>query len=195
MLFGQITLMTLIAGIIAIVIGGINIKDYFAFKKGISLSIPDSAKPKLFQRMRDVVNADNLAAMLFGTVLLAVFANTYELLCTAGFPMVYTRHLTLLDLSSFEYYLHLIFYNVIYIVPLSIIVGLFVYTLGSRKFTEREGRILKLTSGFMMLGLGLVLSFQPEALSNLFVALFLISVAVLISAIIIKIERAKKKME
>jgi hypothetical protein len=38
--------------------------------------------------------------MLIGTLVLALAANSYELLCTAGFPMVYTRALTLHDLSG-----------------------------------------------------------------------------------------------
>lgn len=37
--------------------------------------------------------------MLGAAILLAIVANFYELLRTAGFPMVYTRLLTLCDLS------------------------------------------------------------------------------------------------
>ena len=136
--------------------------------------------------MRNIVNADNMLTMFVGTVLLALFANTYELLCTAGFPMVYTRHLTLLDLPTVEYYAYLIFYNVIYIFPLSLIVGFFVYTLGARKFTEKEGRVLKLVSGFMMLGLGLLLLLIPEALNNVFIAILLISSSILTSILIMR---------
>ena len=41
------------------------------------------------------------------------------------------------------------------------IVVVFVKTMGARKLTESEGRILKLVSGFMMLGFGLMLLFAP----------------------------------
>jgi hypothetical protein len=34
-------------GVVAIVFGLINVKDFFAFHKGVTLSIPDSAKPNL----------------------------------------------------------------------------------------------------------------------------------------------------
>ena len=37
---------------------------------------------------------------MIGTVTLALAANSYELLCTAGFPMVYTWVLTLNALSG-----------------------------------------------------------------------------------------------
>ncbi len=42
----------------------------------------------------------------------------------------------------------------------------FTYTLGSRKLSEREGRLLKLVSGYMMLGLGLMLVFAPQWLTH-----------------------------
>jgi hypothetical protein len=54
-------------------------------KRGISLSIPERAKPGFYARTRDLVGAANLPAMLAGTVTLALAANAYELLCTAGF--------------------------------------------------------------------------------------------------------------
>jgi hypothetical protein len=46
----------------------------------------------------------------------------------------------------------------------------FAGTLGARKLTEREGRLLKLMSGLMMLGLGLLLLFAPERLSQVGIA-------------------------
>jgi hypothetical protein len=41
----------------------------------LSLSIPERAKPGLYQRTRDLVGAANLPAMLAGTVVLALAAN------------------------------------------------------------------------------------------------------------------------
>lgn len=88
---GEMRVVTLGAGLLALTIGAINVKDYFWFKAGVSLSIPESAKPGLFKRMRTVAMAGSMGPMLASTVLLAIVANSYELLCTAGFPMVYTR--------------------------------------------------------------------------------------------------------
>ena len=42
----------------------------------------------------------------------------------------------------------------------------FVRTLGSRKLSEREGRLLKLLSGLMMFGLGVLLVWAPEKLDQ-----------------------------
>jgi hypothetical protein len=172
---GEITLVTTLAGALAIVIALINIKDYFWFNQGVSLSIPDSAKPGLYQRVRGLLRADSLPALTLGTIALAIAANSYELLCTAGFPMVYTRLLTLSDLPPWQHYAYLALYNVVYVIPLMVITLIFTYTLGSRKLSEVEGRLLKLLSGIMMLALGVLLVVAPAALNDLRVALALLT--------------------
>ncbi|MDG4595388.1 MAG: thioredoxin family protein [Candidatus Contendobacter sp.] len=182
-LLGALAWITLAAGLLAIAVGLINIKDFFAFEQGITLSIPESRKPDLYRRARAILNAENLPAMVGATVLLATAANFYELLCTAGFPMVYTRLLTLSDLSPGARYAYLAFYNLIYVLPLALIVFAFVRTLGARKLSEREGRLLKLLSGVMMLELGLLLVIAPALLSNLWVSAALLAVAVGVTAL------------
>jgi len=193
LLIGQVNTITLVAGILAILFSIINIKDFFWFKQGVSLSIPDSAKPKLFQRVRLLVNANNIKTMLLATIALALFANTYELLCTAGFPMVYTRMLTLSELSDASYYRYLLFYNIVYVIPLAFIVLVFVATLGGHKLQEKHGRLLKLISGNMMLLLGLVLVFVPNWLNNFSVALSIFSLSLLISGIIYRFSPVSKQ--
>lgn len=164
MMIGAVPVITTIAGVIALIIGAINSKDYFLFKKGPSLTIPESAKPSLFRRMRELLKAGNITTMLLGTAALAVAANSYELLCTAGFPMVYTRLLTLGELSVVQHYAYLALYNIIYVIPLMIIVIIFSFTLGAHKLGEQQGRFLKLLSGLMMLGLGFIMLFAPDVL-------------------------------
>lgn len=178
LVMGHVAVITTIAGGVSVIIAGINIKDFFLFKRGLSLTIPDSAKPKLFDRMRKLLRSTSLLSIMIGTTVLAVVANFYELLCTAGFPMVFTRILTLNNLSTTTYYLYLVLYNCVYVVPLSIIVLGFTLTLGKRQLSEWQGRVLKLVSGAMMLGLGIVLLVNPALLNNV-----LISFIILISAL------------
>ena len=177
-LFGHLAWVTLAAGALAVFVGLVNVKDFFLFERGLSLSIPESKKPDLFRRARAILNAEHLPAMLAATLFLAVAANFYELLCTAGFPMVYTRLLTLSDLTTATRYGYLAAYNMIYVVPLALIVVVFARTLGSRKLTEREGRLLKLMSGLMMLQLGGLLLLAPQLVSRVGIAFGLMAVAV-----------------
>jgi hypothetical protein len=189
LLVGYLPLVTIGAGLVALLVGAVNIKDFAWPQRGITLSIPERAKLGLYQRTRDLVNAANLPAMLAGTVVLALAANAYELLCTAGFPLVFTRILTLADLSTPAHYGYLALYNLVYVVPLLAIVVAFVMTLGARKLKEREGRILKLLSGLMMLGLGLVLLFAPEMLSQPLTAIVLVPAALVVTALVVWLAR------
>lgn len=194
-LLGQLQLIIKIAAIIAFIVALVNIKDYFFYKKVISLTIPDWAKPKLFSKMRNLLQEGSLPAMMLGTIVLAIMANAYELLCTAGFPMVFTRILTLHNLSSWGYYSYLALYNLVYIIPLTAIVVFFAFTLGKRQLTEHEGRVLKLLSGIMMLGLAIILLINPALLNNILIAFGLIAGAIITTFLINSICKWRKKCE
>ncbi len=176
--FKGIKYVNLIAGFIALIIAFINIKEYFIFKKGPSLTIPDEAKPGIFQKMRGLLSLESLPTLIVATVLLAITVNLYELLCTLGFPMVYTKILTNLNLPLWKYYTYLVIYNAIYILPLLAIVLITAITLGRKKLSELEGRLLKLLSGYLMLSLGASLIFIPDALENLTSSIGLILIAI-----------------
>lgn len=193
LIVGQIKIVTAVAGIIAVIISLINVKDFFFFKKGVSLTISDSAKPKLFERMRNLIKATSLPSMMLGTIFLAAAANMYELLCTAGFPMLFTRILTLNNLSTMQYYSYLVLYNLVYVIPLTIIVIVVTITLGARKLTEKQGEKLKLISGIMMLLLGGVLLFKPELLNNILAALALLCCALALSGGIILLKALRTR--
>jgi len=191
-LFGHLFWVTLAAGALAVFVGAVNVKDFFLFEKGITLSIPESKKPDIFRRARAILGAANLSAMLAATIFMAIAANFYELLCTAGFPMVYTRLLTLADLTPVARYGYLAAYNLVYVVPLALIVILFARSLGARKLTEREGRLLKLMSGVMMLELGALLLLAPERVSQAGIAFGLMAVAVGVTWLAARLTRTKQ---
>ena len=187
----ELIFITATAGLIAVCFGLLNIKDYFFFRQGVSLSLSDSSRSKLFARMRTLTQNGNWATMIMATIVLAIAANSYELLCTAGLPMVYTRVLTLSELTNTQYYLYLAFYNVIYIIPLLLIVIIFTLTLCSNKLSETQGRLLKLLSGSMMLGLGAILLLKPELLSNMLVSVSVIAGAMLLTVIVALLQKLK----
>jgi len=184
---GELRVITLIAGFVAAAIALVNIKDYFWFKRGFSLSIADDKKPKLFDRIRELLRLDSIVTVIFATIILAIVANSYELLCTAGFPMVYTRILTLKSLPAESYYLYLLLYNLVYILPLLTIVVLFTVKLGARKLSEHEGMVLKLLSGVMMLMLACLLILSPQLLNNIAAASIILIAAVAVTWLIVKL--------
>jgi glutaredoxin len=149
-------------GGVALAIGGVNVKDFFAWGRGFSLSIPAMAKPGLYARARSVLSGDTLGASLLAVAALATVVNVVELLCTAGLPAIYTAVLTQQALNPFAYYGYLGLYILGYVADDTVMVATAVVALGSRKLTERGGRWLKLLSGIVMLALGLVLIAWPD---------------------------------
>lgn len=147
---------------VALLVGAVNVKDFMAFGKGISFSIPESAKPGIYARVRAVLNAEALPGSLLAVAVLAVVVNFVELLCTAGLPAIYTAVLTQQGVSPAAHYAYLGLYILGYIADDALMVTVAVVALGNRKLTEHTGRWLKLMSGIVMLALGIVLLLRPD---------------------------------
>jgi glutaredoxin len=151
-------------GALALAIGAVNVRDALVPGGGFTLSIPAAAKPGLYARMRAVLQAERLPASLAAVAALAVVVNFVELLCTAGFPALYTAVLAQQDLGTAAYYGYLGLYIAGYIADDSLMVAAAVAALGARRLTDRAGRWLKLASGAVMLGLGTVVIARPGLL-------------------------------
>jgi glutaredoxin len=148
--------------VLALVFAAVNIKDFVAWGRGPSLSIPDAAKPGIYARVRRILQGRALGASLLGVAGLAVLVNFVELLCTAGLPAIYTAVLSQHEVEGLARYGYLALYIVGYLVDDALMVGLAVVALSSRRLTERAGRWLKLASGLVMLGLGAILLLRPD---------------------------------
>lgn len=146
-----------VIALLAIVAGAINLKDFFAFGRGVTLSIPAAAKPSIYQRLRAILHAERLGPALAGVAVLAVMVQLVELLCTSGFPALYTRILTLRRLDGASYYGYLLLYNLMYMFDDIVVLAVGVVTLSQHRLQEKEGRVLKLAAGLVMLGLGIYL--------------------------------------
>ena len=150
---------------LALLIAAVNIKDYVVGRRGVSLSIPERAKPTLYRRMRGVMQAHSLPFAMLGVASLAVAVNLVELLCTAGLPAMYTAILTQQELSPAQHYGYLGLYIMGYIADDSLMVGTAGYALAHDKLSEQAGRRLKLISGVVMAVLGLVMLLRPDWLT------------------------------
>ena len=142
-----------VAGTVGVVLGLINLKDFFAPGRGPSLSIPASAKPGLSARIRAILSTRSAGSAVVAVVTLAVLVNLAELLCTAGFPAIYTAALARLEPGPIAAYGYLTVYMTGYVLPsTSVAIGA-VALLSSPHLTTDAGRWLKLLSGLAMLGL------------------------------------------
>ncbi len=149
-------------GVVVLVMGLINLKELIWFKRGVSLMIPDEAKPKLYKRMRGIARAASLPAAIAGIVVLAFLVNLIELGCTLGLPAVYTRILSLrTDVGVAGRYGYLALYNLAYVVPLALIVLTYTVTLHRYTLSERGAKVLKGVSGVLLVLFGLLFIAAP----------------------------------
>ncbi|MFZ2455760.1 MAG: hypothetical protein WAX07_04730 [Candidatus Altiarchaeia archaeon] len=163
-----------VLGVLVVLAGIINIKDFFYFKKGISLTISDEHRSRIFKHagkiVRKVDRAENKRSLLLpllGTAALAALVNLVELGCTAMLPAAYMSALfnQYGNTIGFYHVLYTAFYSLVYVIPLFAILGDFLYSFKSDRLTEDQARMLKLVGGLIMLGLGLVLLIKPDLLS------------------------------
>jgi glutaredoxin len=157
LLIGMSRAVTLVVAAIAIVAGAINLKDVVAFGRGVSLSIPAGAKPGIYQRMRGLLHAPTMGAAIAGAAVLAVLVQVVEFMCTSGFPALFTRILSLRELPAATYYGYMLLYNAAYMIDDVVVLTIGVVMLSRHRLQEKEGRVLKLISGAVMVGLGIYL--------------------------------------
>ncbi|HHQ45394.1 MAG TPA: glutaredoxin family protein [Candidatus Altiarchaeales archaeon] len=169
--YGEIILKVL--GGIVLIAGAINLKDYFFFKKGISLSLSSDQQMKITGKAREVVRNIDMAnskkalgAAIVATIGLAVFVNLVELGCTAILPAVYMAAL----FQSFGQHvgvMHILYtalYSIVYVIPLFAILFNFIYYFKSERITKDQGRLLKLAGGLLMIVFGIIMLFRPTLL-------------------------------
>jgi hypothetical protein len=190
-----INITSIIVGIVACVVGFINIKDFFYYKEGFTLSIPENKRHGTFKRIRKIVKSPSILVMLGGTIFIAISVNFFELLCTFGFPLYYTNRLAIENLPTLTYYSYILLYTVVYVIPLFIILIITVFSFGVKKLTAWQGRILKLFPGIFLSSFGIVMiiDYQLVQGNNLLFLLLLIGFDIFITVIIAKIWKKYKE--
>ena len=136
---------SIIVGSIIVVAGLIEIKDFFWYGRGITLSIPAERAKQIHEMTKK--------ATLPGIILLGVFVAGVELPCTGG---PYLAILLVLSQNfNFAAFLMLILYNIIFVSPLIVILWMVYF--GSKiqniKIWKQNNRI------YMRLGIGIILIF------------------------------------
>ena len=179
-----------IVSIVALLFGLINIKDYFWYKEGVSLTISDEKKPGIYKGIRRVLKADESIWMLIGsTIVLAAGVSLVEFSCTAGFPVLWTNLLTAQDVTPLAFLGFLLVYMIIYQIDELGIFLVSVFTLRKTKLEEKHGRILKLLGGMLMLTLAAVMLIDPAIMNNLTSALIIFGIAFGASGLVLLIHR------
>jgi cytochrome c biogenesis protein CcdA len=106
-----------------------------------------------------------LPATILGVIALAFGVNMIEFFCSAGFPVMFTRVLTLQNIGTLQYYLYMFFYNIFYMLDDFIVFGFAFFTLRHFDFSDKYNKYSTLIAGVLMLILGILLIFKPNFLT------------------------------
>jgi cytochrome c biogenesis protein CcdA len=146
---GIMNYIIVIAGILVFVGGLVEIKDFFWYGKGVSLRIPVSMKP--------ILEKITQKGTLWAVILLGIIVALVELPCTGG---IYLAILSLMHINKTFGVPYLLLYNLIFILPLLVMVLVAYYGTRTEKITnwvEGNKRWMRLGAGVVMVGLALYL--------------------------------------
>ena len=146
MLTGYLDIIKMIAAILILIAGIIEIKDFFFYGKWVSLEIPKFAKPTIEKLIK--------MATLPSAFLLGIFVSFVEIPCAGVFPFIYITILGERVTSAAASLIYLIWYCLFFISPLIILT--FIFYFGWMKVEEAEEKRLK-TRKYMRLAAGLIM--------------------------------------
>lgn len=142
-----------ILGFVAVVLGVLNVKDFFRYKPGgLMTEMPMSMRPKVKKIISGVTSPK-------GAFLVGAFVTVFLLPCTIGPYVIAGGILSVLDLMKTIPWL--LVYNAIFVLPM-VIITILVYW-GITKVEDVSGwkdkniRYLHLVAGVIMLGLGIAM--------------------------------------
>jgi cytochrome c biogenesis protein CcdA len=149
--FGVAGIIYKIAAVILLFVGLVNIKDFFWYGKGFTLAIPESKKPLIQKYIKK--------ASIPAAIVLGFLVSAFELPCTGG---VYIAVLGLIasretQISAVPY---LLLYNLIFVLPLFIILGLVYFGISAKQMEEwrtKNRKWLRLVLGLGSLILGILM--------------------------------------
>jgi glutaredoxin len=180
--------------IVALAFAGINIKDYFWYRKGVSLTLSDKSKSRIFRKVRGIMQiGDSIPALIIGTAALSLGVTLAELPCTVGLPVIWTNMVVASGVSSLMYDFLLLLYMILFFLDEMIVFGTIAVTLRVSRFEEKHGRMLKLFGGMIMLALGGCMLFFPAVMDSLLGSVAVFGAAVGVSFVILKLTKAHRK--
>lgn len=142
-------------GSLAILVGALNIKDYFWYGKGFLMEVPQSWRPKMKSLIKSITSP--VGAFFVGFVI-----SLFLLPCTSG-PYIVILGMLSQEKVFMSAFFWLLLYNAIFILPM-IIITLAVYKGLSpqklEKARQKKLRLLHLVAGILMLGIGAYILFD-----------------------------------
>jgi hypothetical protein len=162
MFLGLIWWVRLLVGLVSLLAGFYNLKEFLLGQPGVCKVASNSRRQRVFQKLKDITQRQQLWLALGGIIILAFMVNLVELLCSASLPVVYLQVLTFNNLPPWQYYLYISLYIFIFMLDDLIVFVVAMTTLQLTGLTGKFTRQAHLLGGLAMLAVGLLIIFRPE---------------------------------
>ena len=144
--------LSVFVGSLVIILGLIEIKDFFWYGKGISLSIAPRYVKYIEKRAKNLTT--------WGAILLGAFVAAVELPCTGGPYLAITTWIAQSKVIPVKALIYLLVYNFIFVLPLIIILALVYFGVKVQKikrWKQNYRRWMRLAIGLILVALGILL--------------------------------------
>lgn len=162
---GFLPIVQIAVGVMAIATGIWHLKSHLSEKEAVCKVTDESGRRKIMEKINELTKKSIVPATLLGIVLLAFTVNLIEFVCSAGIPAVFTKTLTMSKLSVIEYYGYILLYDFFFMLDDILIFGGAALTLQFVDVTEKYVRYAGTIGGILLLILGILLIFYPQALA------------------------------
>jgi thiol-disulfide isomerase/thioredoxin len=149
---------------VALAAGFYNLWEYFTNLAGVCKVSKGGRRHRIICGLQDFVKKESFWLALGGIILLAFAVNVVELVCSAGFPVVYLQILSLTPLARWQYYAYILLYVTIFMLDDLLVFFAAMITLQVTGISTRYKRASNLIGGLLMLVLGFLLIFRPDLL-------------------------------
>jgi len=151
--FGSLALIFYkVVGVLAIILGLLNLKDYFWYGKGFLMEVPMSWRPKLKSLIKSVTSPQ-------GAFFIGIVVSLFLLPCTSG-PYIVILGMMAKKTLETQAILYLVLYNLIFVSPM-LLITLAVYKGFSPEKAEeirlKRLKTLHLIAGVIMLAMGAII--------------------------------------
>lgn len=162
---GYLTWVRAVIGVVAVLGGTYSLRTFLVVKDTGCEVAGEKKRQKVFEKITQAVSKKNLLLASLGLVTLAFMVNLIELVCSAGFPAIFTQILTLNKLPIWQYYLFILVYIFFFMLDDMLIFGISMFTLEMVGVTTKYSKFSRLVGGILMLAIGILMILKPELLT------------------------------
>lgn len=164
MFLSVFAIVRIVVGLVALGSGIMSLTEFYTKKPEVCDVSDMSRQQKIVEKFKQVIGSNSWPLMIIGIAGVAFSVNLVELMCSIGFPVIYTQALALHDVSTLGKYIYLAFYVFFYMLENIIVLLVAGFSMKFFIVDSKYTKYSRLIAGVSMIILGLIFIFKPDLL-------------------------------